>query len=163
MPLRTQCTSVIASSVIEILSLMVDRSAHAEHAVKRFGKYLSRYLDKTIDYWSIPHFLFGAVTALAAAIFLVPSRTAFFLTLVLAVLWELFEWKGLNVEEDFRNRVSDVIFPLVAYGATNLYVGAVITGSERKISLFAVVTFLFLYTNFMAWRARSRHDRDFMN
>ncbi|NTW13764.1 MAG: hypothetical protein HGA31_01905 [Candidatus Moranbacteria bacterium] len=131
--------------------------------MKRVKKYLSRYFDKTIDYWSIPHFLFGAVTALAAAVFFIPSRTAFFFTVALAVLWELFEWKNLNIAEDFRNRVSDVIFPLVAFVATDTYVGSVITGSDRKISLFAVVTFLFLYTNYMAWRARARHDRDFMN
>jgi hypothetical protein len=129
----------------------------------RVRKNLSRFLNGTIDYWSIPHFLFGAVTALAAAAFIAPSGTVFFATLALAILWELIEWKFLNIYEDIGNRVGDVILPLVAFWATDFYVTAFVTGSDRKISLFVVVTALFFWSNFLAWRARARHDRDFMN
>lgn len=115
---------------------------------------------RPIDFWSIPHFLFGAVTALFAATLSIPSGAAFFSTLVLAILWELFEKKE-KIRENIRNRIADVLLPLVAFPATLLFTQKVAVEQERRVALLATVSVLFLYVNLAAWRARSERDRDF--
>jgi len=113
-----------------------------------------------IDFWSIPHFLSGAVSALFAAVFSISFGVAFLSTFVLAILWELFEKKE-RIRENIRNRIADIILPLIAFPATSLFVQKVATEQERRIALLATVSVLFLYVNLAAWRARSEHDRDF--
>jgi CDP-diglyceride synthetase len=115
-----------------------------------------------IDFWSIPHFLFGAVTALFASVFGIPMGIAFVLTIVLAVCWEWFESSN-KVVESIRNRVTDVIYPLIAFPATFLYAQNVAVEQERRVALLAIVSILFFYINYMAWKARFENDRDFMN
>jgi hypothetical protein len=126
---------------------------------KKSRKRVNR-LKELIDFWSIPHFLFGAVTALGAIVFLIPAWSVFFATFIFAVAWEFFErWQG--IVESIRNRISDVCMPLVAFPATFLFARYVTVEHERQVSLFVVITILFLYTNFMAWKARFARDRDF--
>ena len=116
----------------------------------------------SIDYWSIPHVLFGAVTALLTVVIAVPAVFGFIATLILAIIWEFFEVQE-RIKENIRNKTADVLFPLVAFPATYLFVQYVVIEHERRVGLLVTVTIFFLYTNFMAWRARLDHDRDFMN
>jgi len=120
------------------------------------------FLKDLVDFWSIPHFLFGAVTALVAIVFSITAGTAFLSTLALALLWELFEYRQ-GIVESVRNRISDVLFPLVAFPATYLFARNVAIEQDRRVSLLVIMIILFLYTNFMAWKARLSRDRDFMN
>jgi len=120
------------------------------------------FLKDLVDFWSIPHFLFGAVTALIAIVFSIAAGTAFLSTLVLAILWELFEFRQ-GIVESPRNRMSDVLFPLVAFPTTYLFARNIAIGQDRRVSLLVIMTILFLYTNFMAWKARLSRDRDFMD
>ncbi|NTW90245.1 MAG: hypothetical protein HGB37_05050 [Candidatus Moranbacteria bacterium] len=115
-----------------------------------------------IDFWSIPHFLFGSVTALLASAYALPAGTMFLTTLFLAILWELFEYRN-HIVESFRNRVTDVLYPLIAFPVTYLYAQNIATDQHRRISLLAIVSIIFFYINYMAWKARFADDKDFMN
>lgn len=116
----------------------------------------------SIDFWSVPHFLAGAVTGLAAAAFSWNPFAVFFATFALAVVWEFFE-KSVKIGEDMRNVVSDIALPLVAFPATYLFAARAVETSERRLALLTVVTLVYAYTNVLAWNARSQHDDDFTN
>ncbi|HWQ59996.1 MAG TPA: hypothetical protein VN420_02505 [Candidatus Fimivivens sp.] len=115
-----------------------------------------------IDFWSIPHFLFGSVTALIASVFALPSVTMFISTFVLAVFWELFEFRS-HIIESMRNRVTDILYPLIAFPMTYIFAQNAVNDHHRRISLLAIVSIIFFYINYMAWKARFEHDGDFAN
>lgn len=119
-------------------------------------------MKRIIDFWSVPHFLAGAVTGLAASAFSWDPVVVFFLTLVLAIVWEFFE-KSVRIGEGIRNVISDVVLPLVAFPATYLYAERAVTTDERRLALLVAVLGVYTYINFIAWRARSEKDRDFMS
>ncbi|NTW75786.1 MAG: hypothetical protein HGB34_02685 [Candidatus Moranbacteria bacterium] len=116
---------------------------------------------KLIDYWSIPHFLFGAVTALASVVFSVPGRYGFISTFLIAIAWELFEKKA-KLWENIRNVSADIALPLISFPVVYYYAMEIVSDAERNRALFVVVTILHFFINFIAWRARSERDRDFM-
>lgn len=113
-----------------------------------------------IDFWSIPHFLFGVVTALLAVVFSIPSGPMFILTLIGAMLWEWFESRN-GIKETLRNRISDILFPLISFPVTYLYARYAVDEPEHRRALLAIVSIVFFYVNFMAWKARFEHDGDF--
>ncbi len=115
-----------------------------------------------IDYWSIPHFLFGAVTALASVVFSVPGRFGLLATFFAAIAWEFFEKKA-KLGEDIRNVLADIALPLICFPVVYYYATEIVSDAERNRALFVVVTILHLFINFIAWRARSERDRDFMS
>lgn len=117
---------------------------------------------RIIDFWSIPHFLFGSVTALVATVVGIPASRAFVATFVMAILWEVFEDR-MKIGENLKNVIADITLPLIAFPATFLYATEVAVDLERRVSLLSVVSILFFYINFKAWKARFSRDRDFMN
>lgn len=117
-------------------------------------------LKKLIDPWSVPHFLFGVVAALAVIAFSWPAMPLFFAVLVSALLWELLE-KYFRLSEAPGNSWVDVLLSLIAFTATVALLGGISLGQERSVDLFIVSVLLYGSVNFFAWRARLEHDRDF--
>lgn len=115
-----------------------------------------------IDFWSVPHFLAGVVTGLAASAFSWDPVVVFAATLLLAIVWEFFE-KSIEVGEGLRNVISDIVLPLVAFPVTYLYAEHAVTTHERRLALLVAVLGVYTYINFIAWRARSERDGDFLN
>ncbi len=117
-------------------------------------------LDKLIDPWSVPHFLSGIVAALAVIVFSLPVMLSFFITFVLAMLWELLE-KYFRLSEAPGNAWVDVLLPLIAFTAVFAVIDIRLMGQEQSRALFFVSVILYIFVNFFAWRARFEHDRDF--
>lgn len=115
---------------------------------------------KLFDWWSVPHFLFGMVMALAAIVFSFPTSYAFFATLYLALFWELLE-KRYRLSEAPGNALIDILLPLFAFGMTFMLVNQADPDPDRQSALLIVVVLLYLSVNFFAWRARFENDREF--
>lgn len=118
------------------------------------------HLDKLIDPWSVPHFLSGIVAALAVIVFSWPVMVSFFVTFVLAMLWELLE-KYFRLSEAPGNAWVDVLLPLIAFTLIFILLGIARIGQEQSRALFFVSVIVYIFVNFFAWRARLEHDRDF--
>ncbi len=119
-------------------------------------------MKRIIDFWSVPHFLSGVVTGLSASAFSWQPLAVFFATLGLAILWEFFE-KSVKVGEDMKNVASDILMPLVAFPATYLFAEHAVETAERRLALLVAVLGVYVYVNYIAWRARAERDQDFMN
>ncbi|MDO8593289.1 MAG: hypothetical protein Q7R59_00040 [bacterium] len=113
------------------------------------------------DLWSIPHFLFGILMAFVPMLTDLSFSFALVLTLVLAVLWELFEM-GVGIRETVLNSLLDVFLPIVAYIITSYFL--LIRQYHRdELVVFAVaVLLLYLFTNISGWLAYRRRQRDFI-
>jgi len=122
-----------------------------------------RFLDpkKMLDWWSVPHFLFGMVTALVAMVFSVPVFHGFLATLYLAIFWELLE-KRYRLSEAPGNAPVDILLPLLAFGMTFLLVGQSHPEPDRVASLLVVIFLLYMAVNFFSWRARFERDQEFL-
>ena len=118
------------------------------------------FLQRWFDWWSIPHFLFGVVMALLASVLLLPLPFVFVVTLGIAILWEWFE-SFVRLREASGNSVVDVLLPLVSFIATSSILGSARLPYEQRLSLFIIITLLYLFLNFLAWRARMGRDHDF--
>lgn len=118
--------------------------------------------NQSFDWWSVPHFLFGMVMALGALAFVLPTLLLFFVTLVVALLWEWLE-KYYRIRETSNNTLIDILLPLIAFVMTLFLVDQVDVRPEHHRSLFVIVFFLYLAINFFAWRARFENDREFQN
>ncbi len=119
---------------------------------KKFGKYL--------DFWSIPHFLFGSVTALFAEAYEHPFVLWFSITFVLAILWERFE-RFVGIRETKENARLDIILPLLAFLGTMSIVHHPSFGVEHAKAALLVSLLIYLFTNFLAWQARFDGDKEF--
>jgi hypothetical protein len=115
---------------------------------------------KLFDWWSVPHFMFGIVTALAAISFSWGAGYAFLGTLVLALLWELLE-KYVRLSEAPGNGWVDVVLPLLAFVMTYFLVDQAALNHDRHLALLTITVLLYLFINFIAWRARFERDEDF--
>lgn len=118
-------------------------------------------LKKLIDPWSVPHFLAGVVAALSAVVFVWPIFPVFFGMLLLAVLWELLELR-FRLSEAPGNAWVDILLPLIAFTITLPIVSSPVIGRDQHQALLVVALFLYIVTNFLSWRARFDHDRDFL-
>lgn len=113
-----------------------------------------------IDFWSVSHFMAGVVSALAAVVFSLPSVPMFFVTFVLAILWELFEAR-FNLGEVSLNVGSDVVLPLLAFPVVYTLASRPELSAERKTLLLVIAFLIYVYANVISWRARINGDRDF--
>ena len=116
---------------------------------------------KAVDWWSIPHFLFGVVMALGALVFACQLPLAFVATFVIAFMWEKFE-RNIRIQETKGNSRMDILFPLLAFGITIFLMDQMPsrTGEDEQ-TFFLTAVFLYLFLNFIAWRAKLMHDREF--
>lgn len=117
--------------------------------------------NKLFDWWSVPHFMFGIVTALAGISFDWPVLYVFVGTLILALLWELLE-KYVRLSEAPGNGWVDVVLPLLAMVMTYLLVDQAELNHERHLSLLLITVLLYLFINMIAWRARFEKDEEFL-
>lgn len=120
-----------------------------------------RLLLKLFDPWSMPHFLFGALAALASLVFALPLDKAFLATMLGAFLWEYFERKA-GIRETSWNIIGDIIMPLAAFGFTAYFVPRGVDNYKHYLALFIVALLLFAYFNYTAWQARSYRARSFL-
>jgi len=116
---------------------------------------------KLFDWWSVPHFMFGIVMALAAIAFSWPAFLTFIGMLVLALLWELLE-KYVRLSEAPGNGWVDVVLPLLAYVVTFLLVDQAALNHDRHLGLLVITLLLYGFINLIAWRARFEKDEDFL-
>lgn len=117
--------------------------------------------NKLFDWWSVPHFMFGIVTCLAAISFFWNVFYAFVGTLVLALLWELLE-KYVRLSEAPGNGWVDVILALLGFVITLLLVDQAALNHDRHLGLLTITSLLYLFINMIAWRARFEKDGDFL-
>ncbi|MBP9728509.1 MAG: hypothetical protein KBD27_04000 [Candidatus Moranbacteria bacterium] len=117
--------------------------------------------NKLFDWWSVPHFMFGVVTALAAIAFYWPAFYVFVGTLILALFWELLE-KYVRLSEAPGNGWVDVVLPLLAFVITFLLVDQAELNHERHLGLLLITVLLYLFINMIAWRARFEKDEEFL-
>lgn len=117
--------------------------------------------NQLFDWWSVPHFMFGIVTALSAIAFSWPTFYTFLGTLILALLWELLE-KYVRLSEAPGNGWVDVVLPLLAFVSTYLLVDQAELNHERHLGLLLITALLYLFINMIAWRARLEKDEEFL-
>lgn len=118
---------------------------------------------KLIDFWSVPHFLFGVVAALVAVVFEYPFTYAFYVTLTIALLWEVFEAK-YRLGEVSINVLSDIALPLVAFPITYVLASHEAITFEHRVTLLVITGIIYIYSNVVAWRARLEdRDPDFLS
>lgn len=115
---------------------------------------------KLIDFWSVPHFMAGVVAALVTIVFALPPGLIFFMTLVLAILWELFEAR-FNLGEVSLNVGSDIALPLIAFPIVYILASRPELGMEHRVLLLVIASSIYVYTNVISWQARIDGDRDF--
>lgn len=113
-----------------------------------------------IDFWSVPHFMAGVVSALVAVVFSLPFGPMLFVTLILAILWELFEAR-FNLGEVSWNVAGDIVLPLIAFPIVYVLVNRPELDMEHRAFLLVVATSVYVYTNAISWVARIDGDRDF--
>jgi len=118
------------------------------------------YLKKVIDFWSIPHFLFGTLLTFVTIAFHLSVIKMFFVTAFLAIVWEGIEMKW-RLSEAPRNGFADILLALVGFGVTFFFVDRFPVDPDRYDSLLIFTSILFLCLNFFAWRARFEHDQEF--
>ncbi len=116
---------------------------------------------KLFDWWSVPHFMFGIVTALFSISFSWNAPLIFLATLILALLWELLE-KFVRLSEAPGNGWVDVVLPLLAFVMTFILVDQAALNHERHLGLLTITLLLYGFINMIAWRARLEKDRDFL-
>lgn len=115
---------------------------------------------RAFDLWSIPHFLFGILTGFLPPLTGMSTPTALALTLILALLWELYE-KFVDIKETVQNSLLDVILPIVAFILTS-YVLHIYTFHYDNLVVVAIaVLALYAFTNISGWLAYRRRARDF--
>lgn len=116
---------------------------------------------KLFDWWSVPHFMFGIVMALAAISFAWPTFLTFISMLILALLWELLE-KYVRLSEAPGNGWVDVVLPLLGFVITYLLVDQAELNHDRHLGLLTITLLLYGFINLIAWRARFEKDSDFL-
>lgn len=116
---------------------------------------------KLFDWWSVPHFMFGIVIALAAISFSWPTFPTFLGMLVMALLWELLE-KYVRLSEAPGNGWVDVVLPLIGFVITYLLVDQATLNHERHLGLLTITVLLYGFINLIAWQARFDKDQDFL-
>ncbi len=110
----------------------------------------------------MPHFLLGTLIALIGLVFGFPALPLFFVTLVVAVLWEFVEMR-LHIREAKVNVASDIIMPLFAYIVTLWLTGTDTMQHEQYIAFLVVTIVLYVLVSYAAWTARFDRDPDFQD
>ncbi|MDP2655120.1 MAG: hypothetical protein Q8P17_00980 [bacterium] len=113
-----------------------------------------------LDLWSIPHFLFGILTAALSSLAGMSLFSGLAITIGLAILWEVFE-KIIRVRESIQNILIDILLPIVAYASTMAVLFANPLHPDELIVFAVAVLALYTFTNLSGWFAYRRRKRDF--
>ena len=117
---------------------------------------------RAFDLWSIPHFLFGVLAGMISPLTGISLLTAFALTLLLALVWELYE-KIVGIKETPLNIVSDVVLSIVAFTSTSLVLRSYPLHPDDLLVIAVAILTLYLFTNISGWLAYRRRQHDFMH
>ncbi|MDP2838253.1 MAG: hypothetical protein Q8O53_03185 [Candidatus Moranbacteria bacterium] len=128
---------------------------------KRKKKHTLFDYKKLFDWWSVPHFMFGIVMALAAISFSWSAWYTLLGTLGVALLWEFLE-KYVRLSEAPGNGWVDVLLPLLAFAITFILVDQAVLNHDRHLGLLTITLLLYGFINMIAWRARFEKDQDFL-
>jgi hypothetical protein len=124
--------------------------------------FLSRKPGRLFDIWSVPHFLFGVVAAMIAAVFSFPFFETLLIVLALAVAWEFIE-TAFGISEYGWNMLTDIVLPLAAFIVTTLLVDRADIDRDHRVALLVISVMVYVFTNVIAWQARLNGDREFFN
>ena len=105
---------------------------------------------KFLDLWSIPHLLFGIVTILLFNQIGLDLVGGLFLTLLIAFLWEIFEYSK-RWHEFLTNSLSDIVVAIIGYTITWLIIIYSHATEQQPLVAFVVVTIIWLGLNFTGW------------
>jgi hypothetical protein len=117
---------------------------------------------RAFDLWSIPHFLFGILMGLLPPLTGISFLTACALTVILAMLWEIYE-KFVAIKEAIQNSLLDIILPIVAFTATSYALLIYPLHSDDLLIIMVAVSVLYIFTLISGWLAYIRRNRDFMH
>ncbi|MCR4275962.1 MAG: hypothetical protein NUV90_01085, partial [Candidatus Parcubacteria bacterium] len=115
---------------------------------------------RAFDLWSIPHFLFGILMAFIPSLTDISLLTTFALTIILAMLWEIYE-KFVGIKETIQNSLLDIILPIVAFTLTSYLLSIYSFRSDELLVAAIAVFILYLFTNLSGWLAYRRRNRNF--
>jgi len=116
---------------------------------------------RVFDLWSIPHFLFGILMAFLPPLLGVSLLTTLALTLILAMLWEIYE-KFVDIKETIPNSLLDIILPVAALTLTSYFLLFYPLQRDELLVAAGAVFTLYAFTNISGWLAYRRRNRDFM-
>lgn len=117
---------------------------------------------RALDLWSIPHFLFGVLMAFVPPLTDLSLPTALSLTLILALVWEMYE-KLVDIKETVLNSLFDIILPIVAFTSTSYALLAYPLHPDDLLVVASAVLFLYVFTNLSGWMAYRRRNRAFFH
>ncbi len=115
---------------------------------------------RAFDLWSIPHFLFGVLMAFVPPITGLSFLTALALTIILAMVWEIYE-KFMDIKETVQNSLLDVILPVVAFTLTSYLLLIYPLHYDDSLVLMGAILALYTFTNVSGWLAYRRRNRNF--
>lgn len=115
---------------------------------------------RALDLWSIPHFLFGILTAFLPLLTGISFLTALEITIALAILWELFE-KSIGIKETVLNSLLDIFLPIGACIITSYLLRVYSLRHDELLVATVAVFMLYVFTNLSGWLAYRRRNRDF--
>lgn len=111
-----------------------------------------------VDLWSIPHFLFGVLMALAPPFLLISFYTALVLTVIVSILWEWLEIYA-EVHESLANRIFDVAFHIFGFLLLSTFL-AKYPQDQGTLSVFGLIVLIaYGIMNFLGWLAYRRRKR----
>lgn len=113
---------------------------------------------KGLDLWSVPHFLFGVLMAAAPPLLDVSLLTALALTVVLALLWELYE-KIVGIQETLLNGLFDLILPIMSFALTSYALRAYPLEIETLQNATGAVFALYMVMNLWGWFAHLKRKQ----
>lgn len=117
---------------------------------------------RAFDLWSIPHFLFGVLMAFSPGVTGISLPTALSLTIILAMLWEVYE-KFIDIKETVQNILLDIILPIASFMLTSYMLHRFPLSDEQRMLFGGAVLALFAYTNISGWLAFRNRNRAFMD
>ncbi|MFZ2167859.1 MAG: hypothetical protein WAV50_03235 [Minisyncoccia bacterium] len=115
---------------------------------------------RAFDLWSIPHFLFGVLTAFLPQLTGLSFLSALALTIIFAMLWEVYE-KFVEIKETIQNSLLDIILPVVAFTLTSYVLRLCSFYYDDLVVIATGVFILYVFTNISGWLAYRRRARAF--
>jgi len=100
------------------------------------------------DLWTIVHTSWGAIFGATFSMFGWSFNTAFIITIILLIIWEVFEY-AINILELMPNVIADVIVGIAGFWILFTYLPS--EGNMRFLILAILVT-LALVLGYTGWR-----------